>query len=152
MIKTRLKYCLFDPDRNGNDRYYLRKPGHKKIRIYETFADANGNVTPEFMTAYWKALEHVDGKAPAPPQAPREKTFYWLVDRYYRSEEFKRFDSMTQKDKRSVLNRFCETAGKLPYASLRKEDVEKSRDKRSATPGAADKLVKYLRSLFNGDR
>ena len=28
MIKTQLKYCIFDPDPNGNDRYYVRKPGH----------------------------------------------------------------------------------------------------------------------------
>ena len=40
MIKTRLKYCIFDPDPNGNDRYYVRKPGHRKIRIKETFKDA----------------------------------------------------------------------------------------------------------------
>jgi integrase len=78
----------------------------------------------------------------------REKTFYWLVDQYSRSDEFKRFDVLTQNDKRGVLNRFCKTAGDLPYDAYRTEDVERSRDKRSATPGAADKLVKYLRSLF----
>jgi site-specific recombinase XerD len=149
MIKTRLRYCVFDPDSNGNDRYYVRKAGCPKIRIREAFADAQGNVTPEFMTAYWKALEAINGRVPSPPSMPREKTFYWLVDQYYKSEVFKRFDVLTQADKRSVLNRYCETAGSLPYAALRKEDVEASRDKRSATPGAADKLVKYLRALFN---
>src|SRR5712671_458446 len=149
MIKTRLRYCVFDPDPNGNDRYYVRKAGRPKIRIREAFADAQGNVTPEFMAAYWKALEAINGRVPSPPSMPREKTFYWLVDQYYKSELFRRFDRLTQADKRSVLNRYCETAGPLPYEALRKEDVEASRDKRSATPGAADKLVKYLRSLFN---
>jgi hypothetical protein len=149
-MKTRLKYCVYDPDPRGNARYYVRKPGRRKIRIREPFEDRAGNITAEFMVAYWKALDDLDGKVPAPPSVPREKTFYWLVDQYFKSAEFKRFDPVTtQPDKRSVLNRFCKTAGPLPFASLRTEDVEASRDKRAATPGAADKLVKYLRSLFN---
>jgi integrase len=147
MIKTRLKYCVFDPDPNGNDRYYIRKPGHKKIRIREPFEDAGGQITPAFMTAYFEAIKSFDSK-PAVPTTPREKTFYWLVDQYYRSSKFRSFDPLTQADKRSVLNRYCETAGNLPYASCRKDDVEASQDRRRKTPGAADKLVKYLRSLF----
>jgi hypothetical protein len=147
VIKTRLKYCIFDPDPNGNERYYVRKPGHLKIRIKETFQDSGGRITPAFMKAYFEALEALDGKCAA-PKIPREKTFYWLADQYYRSPKFKSFDQLTQADKRGVLDRFCQTAGDLPYAALRKEDVEASQDKRRATPAAADKLVKYLRSLF----
>jgi integrase len=147
VIKTRLKYCVFDPDPNGNPRYYVRKPGQKKVRIRETFEDADGRITPEFMKAYFEALAALENK-PAAPKAPREKTFYWLVDQYYRSPKFKGFDPLTQADKRSVLDRFCKTAGNLPYAALRKEDVEASQEKRRETPAAADKLVKQLRSLF----
>src|SRR3954452_11039977 len=147
MIKTRLRYCVFDPDPNGNARYYVRRPGRAKIRIREPFEDARGNISPEFMKAYFDALATLDG-AKAPPKLPRETTFFWLVDRYIKSEEFKRYDELTQADKSGVLNRFCEAVGELPYAALRKEDVERSRDKRSKTPGAADKLVKYLRVMF----
>lgn len=148
MTKTRLKYCLFDPDPNGNPRYYVRKNG-KKIRIREQFEAADGTITRKFMDAYWAALAVIDaGDEVAAPKTPREKTFNWLCDQYFRSGEFQRFDRLTQADKRSVLNRFCSTAGDLPYAAFRKEDVERSRDKRSDKPGAADKLVKYLRALF----
>ena len=148
MIKTQLKHCVYDPDQNGNDRYYVRKPGQKKIRIRETFKDASGNITPAFMKAYFEALARLDGETAAPPKTPREKTFYWLVDQYYRSPKFKNYDPATQADKRGVLNRFCRTAGDLPYAAFRKSDVEASQAKRSETPAAADKLVKFLRTLF----
>ncbi|MCK1618932.1 site-specific integrase [Bradyrhizobium sp. 159] len=148
MIKTRLKYCVYDPDPNGNDRYYVRTPGHRKIRIRETFEDGDGRITPAFMKAYFEALQAIEGKASAPPTLPREKTFNWLVDKYYRSNKFKGFDPLTQADKRSVLDRFCQTAGNMPFAAYRKEDVEASQDKRRETPAAADKLVKYLRALF----
>lgn len=99
------------------------------------------------MKAYFAALARLEGVKPA-PKPPREKTFNWLVDQYFRSAEFERYDELTKADKRSVLNRYCETAGELPYGAMRKEDVEASRDKRASTPGAADKLVKYLRVLF----
>jgi integrase len=145
MIEVTLKYLVYDPA-GGKARYYVRRPGRKKIRIREVYKGADGNVTPEFLKAYFAALEILD--RPSPPKTPREETFYWLVDQYYRSAEFRGSDPLTQVDKRSVLNRFCKTAGSLPYAALRKEDVEASRDKRRETPGAADKLVKYLRALF----
>jgi integrase len=148
MIQTRLKFCVYDPDPNGNPRYYVRKAGRAKIRIREPFEDAGGNVTAEFMSAYFDALGTLD-RVPQAPKLPREKTFNWLVTQYFHSPEFARYDKATKDDKRGVLNRYCETAGDLPYASLRKEDIERSRDKRSNTPGAADKLVKYLRVMFN---
>lgn len=148
MIKTRLRYCVFDPDPNGNPRYYVRRPGHPKIRIKESFEDREGKITPAFMKAYFDALAALEGKKESPAKPPREKTFNWLVDQYFRSPEFGRFDPLTQADKRGVLNRYCATAGDLPFSELRKKDVERSRDKRGATPGAADKLVKYLRAMF----
>ena len=77
MIKTRLRYCVFDPDPNGNERYYVRKPGRAKIRIRANFQDASGNITPEFMKAYFDALATLDG-VKVPPKTPREKTFFWL--------------------------------------------------------------------------
>ena len=88
------------------------------------------------------------GRKARRPKDPAREDFYWLADQYYRSPKFRSFDQLTQADKRGVLDRFCQTAGDLPYAALRKEDVEASQDKRRATPAAADKLVKYLRSLF----
>ncbi|EFI51324.1 MULTISPECIES: tyrosine-type recombinase/integrase [Afipia] len=151
MIKTRLRYCVYDPDTAGNPRYYVRnlRKSSKKIRIRESFEAPDGTITPEFMKAYLDALASLDKETSSAPKASREKTFSWLCDQYYRSAEFQRFDRLTQADKRGVLNRFCAAgAGDLPYAAFRQADVERSRDKRAGTPGAADKLVKYLRALF----
>jgi hypothetical protein len=72
VIETRLKYCIFDPDPNGNERYYVRKPGHRKIRIRETFKDVEGRITPAFMKAYFEALEALDGKRAAPQNSARD--------------------------------------------------------------------------------
>lgn len=149
MIKTRLKYCVYDPDPRGNDRYYVRRPGHKKIRIKERFEDGQGNITEAFMKAYFAALASMTETAVVKKERPREDTFEWLVNRYYRSAAFLKLGKTTQREKRSILDRYCETAGKRPFRAMKKEDVEKSQAKRAGTPGAADNLVKVLRTLFN---
>jgi hypothetical protein len=59
MIEVTLKYLVSDPA-GGNARYYVRRPGRKKIRIREVYKGADGNVTPEFLKAYFAALETLD--------------------------------------------------------------------------------------------
>ncbi|QQM32586.1 tyrosine-type recombinase/integrase [Martelella lutilitoris] len=149
MMKTRLRYCVFDPDRRGNPRYYVRQVGKPKVRIKAAYKDDQGNITPEFMAEYWAALAVLNGMAEPKKEAPREETFDWLVDQYFRSQRFQRLNEATRRDKRSVLLRFCETAGALPYKKFRKKDMEASQFKRRETPGAADKLVKVMRALYN---
>lgn len=149
-MKTELRYLVHDPDKRGNDRYYVRLKGRPKKRIRQQFMDAAGNITQEFMVAYWAAISDIRAEAPEVKKPVlREETFNWLFDQYFRSSTFIRFDPATQKDKRSVLSRFAETAGELPYKKYRREDMEKSQRARAATPGAADKLVKVLRAVFN---
>lgn len=153
-MKTALRYLTYDPDPRGNERYYVRlKVGerYKKRRIRQPFKNEAGDIHPDFMVAYWAALEELRGSVPVndAPTPPREDTFNWLFDQYYRSSTFLNFDPSTQKDKRSVFDRFAETAGDLPYKRYRREDMERSQHARRETPGAADKLVSYMRSLFN---
>lgn len=149
-MKAVLRFLAFDPDRRGNERYYVRING-RKIRIRETFRDGEGEITREFMTAYWAAIATLKGEAAeaAKPAPPREDTFDWFFDQYFRSAKFAGFDKATKADKRSVLLRFAETAGSLPFRKFRQEDMVKSQQKRAATPGAADKLVKVLRAVYN---
>lgn len=146
MSRNGLKYLVEDTDRHGNKRYYVRRPGQSKIRIRERFEDENGEITRAFMDAYWAAL---DGKPAEPTKTPRQGTFNWLVDQYLKSPSFKSLDPATQRVRKSILYRFCDTAGELPYLRFRQDDVIRSRDKRAHTPGAADNLVKALRRLFN---
>ncbi len=154
-MKIKLRYLVYDPDRAGNDRYYVRlEVGGRPVkkRLLQPPLNANGDITQAFMDEYWAALAELRGEAAAAPKEtppPRHETFDWLFDQYFRSTAFKRMDPATQADKRSVLYRFAETAGALPYKKYRKEDMERSQLARKATPGAADKLVKVLKAVFN---
>lgn len=143
------RYCNRDVDRFGNERYYIRIPGLPKYRMTSPYLDDNGSVTVAFAEEYHRVMAGDRGDKPLPLQRLQPGTVRWLVENYYRSKLFQTYSSATQKDKKCVLNRYCEIVGDLPFKKMRKSDIEASQMKRRSTPGAADKLVKYLKALFN---
>lgn len=146
---TPFRYCSRDVDRFGNARYYIRIPGLPKYRMTSPYVDDQGNITAAFAEEYHRVIAGDRGSKPLPPLRVQEGTVRWLVETYYRSKLFQTYSAATKNDKKSVLNRYCELVGNLPFKKMRKSDVEASQMKRSHTPGAADKLVKYLKALFN---
>lgn len=160
MAKTRLitrsgnqrvpfKYCSRDVDRHGNERFYLRLPDMPKYRMTAVYLDEAGSVTQAFTEEYHRVLAGDRGEKTVPISRLEPGSVLWLVETYYRSKAFQSQSPATQKDKKSVLNRYCSNVGELPFKKIRKSDIEASQMKRSGTPGAADKLVKYLKALFN---
>lgn len=51
VAEIRLKYLVSDVDGNDNVRFYVRKPGARKIRLRKQFG------TPEFLAEYQAAIE-----------------------------------------------------------------------------------------------
>ncbi len=148
---TPFKYCSRDVDRYGNERFYIRIPGMPKYRMLAAYKDDSGSITKEFTEEYHRVIAGDRGAAKNVPLIPRIEpgSVLWLVQTYYRSKTFQSLSPATQNDKRSVLNRYCRNVGNLPFKKIRKLDIERSQMVRAATPGAADKLVKYLKALFN---
>lgn len=143
------KYCTRDVDRHGNERFYIRLPGMPKYRMTSAYQDLSGSITQEFTEEYHRVLAGDRGEKVVSIIRLEPGSVQWLIETYYRSKAFQCQAPATQKDKKSVLNRYCENVGELPFKKIRKSDIEASQMKRSATPGAADKLVKYLKALFN---
>lgn len=113
--------------------------------------DENGCVTREFAEEYHRILS--ENKAQMGTSKTRTVmkpgSIAWLFHRYYASKDFLTHSPATRRDKQSVLNRYMDVVGHLPFKKLRRSDVEGSQMKRAQTPGAADKFVKYLKVLFN---
>ena len=61
MAVIRYKYLIRDVDRHGNERWYVRAPGRRKVRIKEAPCSA------AFEAAYRQAIE----AAPAPSRSSR---------------------------------------------------------------------------------
>nr|WP_246252063.1 integrase [Ancylobacter pratisalsi] len=148
MAPVKLRYLVEDTDKRGNVRWYVRVPGRKKVRIRARLNE-DGTLSDAFMSAYFRAIRGVEEEQGRPKlQRVAEGSFQYALTRYYASPLFKGHEAATQRDKRSVLDRYAVNAGPLPLAAFRREDIEKSRDKRRERPGAADKLVKYLKAFF----
>ncbi len=114
------------------------------------YLDADGSVTQAFADEYNRV--RAGETDPQPSKAATEwrpGTIGWLFQRYQRSKTFQEHEKTTQRDKFSVLGRFCANVGHLEFQKLRKSDVEASQMLRLKTPAAADKLVKCLKALFH---
>jgi integrase len=142
MARIRLKYMTADIDRHGNVRHYFRRNGEPKIRL----PGLPGS--QEFMTAYKAAMrgDTVQNNAAIAKGTPG--SFKSLCERYYVSQEWKSLDTTTQRRRRSFFDKICARHGGKPFKLLERRHVIDIRDEFTATPHAANNLIKALKGLF----
>ena len=136
------RWVVEDTDRAGNVRLYFRRRPLPKIRLHATPG------TDAFDAEYKAALE---GRAASPRKraaAPQAGTMAALCRLYMASPEFKQLQVSTQRQKRAVLDAFCDAEGEKPFDLMEAKNVRARRDAKSDTPEAANRLVKTLRQVF----
>lgn len=146
-MKLDLPNLTADTDRHGNVRYYFRRKGQRKIRIYGEPGSA------AFLEEYGRAR---DGKIePAKLRRPTAiGTLRWLCEGYYRSAEFGQLGDDTRRARRLILDGICESKvgqiqrADLPFARMESQHVRQMRDEKADKPEAANSRVKALRQLF----
>ena len=139
-----LKYISEDVDRHGNVRVYFRKPGRPKVRLRAPLG------TNQFIVEYQAALNGTAAYVEPEPHARARSrdTMSWLCTQYYQSAEFRQLQGRTQHVRRLILERFCADHGDKQYSLLEPKHVRRFRDKKVATPEAANGLIKALRQVF----
>jgi integrase len=145
--------CIEDRDRHGNFRIYYRRRGFPKVRLHGT------PWTPGFMAQYdaaKKIAAPVKQGVLARPTLPN--TWSWLCLRYFdESTDYKRLDPRTRHVRRQILEatfdelirpdsqkRFAD----MPLAKMDANAVEVLRDRKLATPEAANGRIKAMRQVF----
>ena len=142
-VRVPLKYICEDVDRHGNVRCYVRAPGKRKVRIRALPG------TPEFIDEYQSAIA-IAAEAPLRQADEAKKgSFRYLCIRYYTSPAYKALDISTRNWQRRALDGIAQEKGAKPVAMMQPRHVRKMRDAKSATPAAANQLVKALRALFS---
>jgi integrase len=71
-----------------------------------------------------------------------------LARSYLRSADFARLADQTKSKRRSLIEQFCLSYGKLPVASLERQHVKKMMDGLANTPGKARNVLSMLRILM----
>jgi integrase len=146
-------YLMPDRDRHGNERVYVRRFG-RKIRIREPRG------TAAFAQAYADAIAAL-GEPPVsaanPITAAKVGTFGWLAAKYFGSVEFKSLSASSQTTRRAIIEdclreplkpQSVEIMRDCPIARLSAAHVKMLRDRKAATPGAANNRRKYLSAMF----
>jgi integrase len=145
MLRTKSglpKHCSWNFDRHGKRRVRFRLRG---FSTYLTGTPWSEN----FMRQHAAALDGVKARANeigAGRTVPG--SFDALVVSYYRSPDFHRLKPNTQVTRRSIIERFRSVHGHKPLNRLERKNINDIIGARSATPEAANTLLKTLRILL----
>ena len=153
MTRIDFPYLMFDQDRHGNERLYVRRRG-RKIRIREKPG------TEAFVQAHADALHILDRERiadrPVLKGAPAG-TLGWLAACYFASVEFRRLDPKSQSTRRGIIEECLREPRKpgspdlmrdCPLSVLSAAHVKMLRDRKARKPAAANNRRKYLSSMF----
>jgi integrase len=142
-----------ETDRHGNVRHYFRAGHGRRIRIWakpgsEDYDKRYHELMRQFTTGELKK---------APHGAPAIGTLRWLGSQYTKSVEFGQLDPRTQHVTRLILDSIYREPlapgaklafGDCPLSRFNIEAVGILRDRKAATPEAANNRVKRLRAMF----
>ena len=140
MANIRYKYLVKDVSRHGKERWYVRRPRSKKIRL---LSDPG---TPEFLKEYHAALKVDNAKVRTIRVQPY--SLGWLIGQYFASAHFAGLAKATQVQQRSILGRVATENGDKDARTLTSAAVKAGREKRAQTPGAANNFLKSVKALY----
>jgi site-specific recombinase XerD len=142
-VKRKLpRYTHGYVDQHGKPRFYLRRPGHKKIPL------PGLPWSPEFMEARDAALKGEEGKIDIGANRTVAGSVNAALVSYYRSSGFtKSLAESTQQTRRAVLERFREDHGEKRIALMHRAAMQAILN--SKTPAAARNWRKAMRGFLD---
>ncbi|MGB3454749.1 MAG: tyrosine-type recombinase/integrase [Litorimonas sp.] len=142
MASIRLDNVSSFTDRHGKTRWRFRKKGLPTRYLPGQPGDA------AFMDALEKARAGDSLIQHATVQHVRPGSVQALINTYYRSPDFKGLRPTTRKVYRRIFDKFADKYGHLNAKGMKRKHVKSILGKMEATPGAADSLLKRLKTLM----
>ena len=140
MTKIRYPYLNRSVNRVGAVYWYVRQRHGKRIPIPGEYG------SKAFLDAYHDA---VAGVARVKPETRASKgTLRWLADNWKRSSDWSSTSMATRKQRDNILERVLEQSGDRAVEDIDEAAVRDGRERRLATPAAANNFLKTMRALF----
>lgn len=145
MPKPRLLYLEAIVSRHGKVNYYFRRSRKEPRQPLP----AHPYDSTEAMDAYLAALS---GKPAVKESLIFAKgSFRWLCDQWRQSSDFLMKAKGTQAYRSNILSRILDNPqnANMPFAKITKTDIVAGRERRMATPHAANNYLKTMKALFS---
>ena len=141
MPKPKLPYLQRERTRHGRMVWYVRIGQGPRIRLNSDYG------TPEFLSQYRGAL---DGELPnqTVPTASKGR-LSWLINRYKESSAWLSFAPATRRQRELIFLTVIKNSKDAAFSKITTKDVRDARERRRATPFAANNFLKAIRKLFD---
>ena len=128
-------------NRHGNFVWYVRvNRKTPRIRIHAKFG------TPDFAAEYQAAVTGAD--VVASKNKLVAGSFEWLVRQWKQSSDWHRTSEATKQQRDNIINRILVDNGTVPFKNFTTKAIMEGRERRMATPAAANNFLKVMRALF----
>lgn len=139
MPRPRPPHLMREVTRHGAVCWYVRKGKGARVRLKGEYG------TPEFWTAYREALE---GRAAPTRATASPHTLEWALDRYRASSAWARLSPATRRQRENIFKAIIAQAGGARLADIDRASIIASRERRAATPHAANVYLKSMRAFY----
>jgi len=126
-------------DRTGKQRYRYRRVGHRTAYL----PGLPGS--PEFLAAYERAVNGDEANEGVGSKRTKAGTINALAVQIYQSAEWQALSASTQRTYRGILEQLRASHGDKMVRAIDVEVCHRLRDRKAATPAAANNLIKVLR-------
>jgi len=139
MPKPRPPHLHREETRHGRVTWYVRKGHGPRIRIKAEYG------SDAFWAEYRAALE---GAPAARSKAAKAHTLAWALECYRGSSAWAVLSNATRRQRENIYRAIIKTGGDAPLKGITTETIRAGRDRRAATPHAANNFLKALRGFF----
>jgi len=124
--------------RHGVVTWYVRRDHGARTRIKAEYG------SKEFWAEYRAALEG----APKPSKAAKAHTLAWGLARYRESSAWSTLSNATRRQSENIYRAVIKTAGDVLLRDITIDAVKAARERRAATPHAANNFLKSMRRFY----
>lgn len=140
MPKSRYPHLRREKTRHGKFVWYFRDGDGPRIRLRAEYG------TPEFEQEY---LAVIQGREPdAKCRGAARGSLQWLYAHYHNSSAWRDLSLPTRKAREAIFRHIMELSGSVPFARIKRRDVEAAKDARAEHPGAARSFLDCMRGLY----
>lgn len=139
MPKRRPPHLHREMTRHETFVWYVRRDHGPRIRIRAEYD------TKEFWEEYNAAI----AGAPVPQKTSKANSLQWALDRYRESSAWAGLAVATRRSRENIFRQVIKTGGTAALSAITAETILAGRERRSATPHAANAFLKAMRSFFD---